>query len=144
MAHVESVTVAGTRSHWVVKAPAGMTVAWDAEIVEDVENERIAWRSLPGSDVQHSGSVRFMRAAGARGTEIRVELMYTPPAGTVGRAIAKLFGEEPEQQVRDDLRRFKQLAETGEIPVSDGPGLWRAAQPTGRPEETRRLAGVHP
>jgi uncharacterized membrane protein len=144
MAHVVSVTVSGNRSHWVAKAPAGMTVEWDAAMVEDRENERIAWRSLPGSDVQHSGSVTFVRAPGARGTEVRVELMYTPPAGTVGRAIAKLFGEEPEQQIRDDLRRFKQIAETGEIPVSEGPGLWRPAQPPAQPDEAKRLAGVHP
>ena len=144
MAHVESVTVAGRRSHWVAKAPAGMKVEWDAEIVEDAENERIAWRSLPGSDVQHSGSVRFVRAPGARGTEVRVELMYTPPVGAVGRTIAKLFGEEPEQQVRDDLRRFKQIVETGEIPISDAPGLRRPAQPAAQREDATRLAGVHP
>lgn len=144
MGHVESVTVAGKRSHWVAKAPGGMRVEWDAEIVEEVENERISWRSLERSDVQHSGSVRFVRAPGARGTEVRVELMYTPPAGTVGRAIAKLFGEEPEQQIRDDLRRFKQLVETGEIPLSDAPSLRRPAQPPERADEVKRLAGVHP
>ena len=144
MAHIESVTVAGQRSHWVAKAPAGLKVEWDAEIVEDVENDRIAWRSLDGSDVQHSGTARFVRAPGARGTEVRVELMYTPPAGAIGRAIARLFGEEPEQQVRDDLRRFKQIVETGEIPISDAPGLRRPAQPPAQPEEVKRLAGVHP
>jgi uncharacterized membrane protein len=144
MAHIEAVTVSGARSHWVAKGPAGMKVEWDAEIVQEQENERIAWRSLEGSDLQHSGTVRFVRAPGARGTEVRVELVYVPPMGTIGRTIAKLFGEEPEQQVRDDLRRFKQLIETGEIPLSDGPGLWRAAQPPARPEEAKRLAGVHP
>ena len=144
MAHVESVTVAGRRSHWVAKAPAGMKVEWDAEIIEDVENERIAWRSLQGSDVQNSGTVRFARAPGARGTEVRVELMYTPPAGAIGRTIAKLFGEEPEQQIRDDLRRFKQIVETGEVSISDAPGLWRPAQPQARPDDAKRLAGVHP
>jgi uncharacterized membrane protein len=144
MAHIESITVNGRRSHWVAKAPAGMKVEWDAEIVEDRENEVIAWRSVEGSDVQHSGSVRFVRASGARGTEIRVEFTYTPPGGTFGRTIAKLFGEEPDQQVRDDLRRFKQLVETGEVSVSDGPGLWRPAQPRARPSEARPLAGVHP
>ena len=96
-----------------------------------------------GLRCQHSGSVRFAGAPGARGTEVRVELVYTPPGGELGRAIAKLFGEEPGQQVRDDLRRFKQLIETGEIPVSDGPGLWRPAQPPARPEEVKSLAGVH-
>ena len=144
MGHIESVTVNGKRSHWIAKAPAGMRVEWDAEITDEVENERISWRSLERSDVQNSGTVRFVRAPGARGTEVRVELMYTPPAGSVGRAIAKLFGEEPEQQIRDDMRRFKQLVETGEIPLSDAPGVRRAAQPQERPEDVRRLAGVHP
>jgi uncharacterized membrane protein len=144
MAHVDSVTVAGKRSHWVATAPAGMKAEWDAETVEEIENDRIGWRSLERSDVQHSGTVRFVRAPGARGTEVRVELMYTPPAGAVGRAIAKLFGEAPEQQVRDDLRRFKQVMETGEIPISDDAGLRRPAQPPAHPEEVKRLAGVHP
>jgi uncharacterized membrane protein len=92
--------------------------------------------------VQHSGRVRFVRAPGARGTEVRVDLAYMPPAGALGRTIAKLFGEEPDQQVRDDLRRFKQIAETGEIPMSEGAGLGRAARPPVRPEEVKTLAGV--
>ena len=142
MAHIESVRVSGSRSHWAAKAPAGMTVEWDAEIADDRENELIAWRSLESSDVQHSGRVRFVRAPGARGTEVRVDLAYMPPAGALGRTIAKLFGEEPDQQVRDDLRRFKQIAETGEIPMSEGAGLWRAARPPVRPEEVKTLAGV--
>jgi uncharacterized membrane protein len=86
--------------------------------------------------------VTFEHAPGARGTEVRAVLYYSPPAGAVGRGIARLFGEEPEQQIREDLRRFKQLMETGEIPLSDGPGLWRPAQPAARPEEIRTLAGV--
>ncbi len=142
MAHVRSVSVSGRRSHWVAKAPAGMTVEWDAEIVDDRENELIAWRSLEESDVQHSGKVRFVRAPGARGTEVRVDLAYMPPGGALGRALAKLFGEEPEQQVREDLRRVKQILEAGEIPISDGPGLWRPAQPPARAEDARALAGV--
>ena len=142
MAHVRSVSVSGRRSHWVAKAPAGMSVEWDAEIVEDRENELIAWRSLEESDVQHSGKVRFARAPGARGTEVRVDLAYMPPGGALGRTIAKLFGEEPEQQVREDLRRVKQILEAGEIPISDGPGLWRPAQPPARAEDARALAGV--
>jgi uncharacterized membrane protein len=125
------------RSHWRAKAPAGLTVEWDAEMVQDRPNEWIAWRSLPGSEVTHSGSVRFSPAPGARGTEVRVQLEYLPPAGAVGRSIAWLFGEEPRQQVRDDLRRFKQIMEAGEVAVSDGPGLWRAARPAGRLEAKR-------
>ena len=145
MRHIESVEVIGeNRSRWRATAPAGMRVEWEAETVRDVENEWIAWRSLEGSDVENSGSVRFDRAPGARGTEVRVQLQYAPPAGTLGRSIAWLFGEEPDQQVHDDLHRFKQLMETGEIPLSDGPGLWRAAQPAADPEQVRSIAGVRP
>ena len=85
---------------------------------------------------------RFTPAPGGRGTEIRVQLQYAPPGGIVGRTFAKLFGEEPEQQVSEDLRRFKQLMETGEIAVSDGPSLWRPAQPPRHPEKLKALAGV--
>jgi uncharacterized membrane protein len=144
MRHLESVQVTGDRrSRWCAKGPAGTRVEWDAETIRDDENEWIAWRSLEGSDVQNSGSVRFRPAPGARGTEVRVQLQYTPPGGAVGRSVAWLFGEEPDQQIHEDLHRFKQLMETGEIPLSDGPGLWRAAQPASNPEEIRRIAGVH-
>ena len=121
MAHVQSV-VSGDdkRSHWVVAAPAGQTVEWDAEIVDDRPNERIAWRSLDGSDIRHEGSVRFEQAPADRGTEIHVDLRYDAPAGKAGAAIAKLFGEEPTQQIGDDLRRLKQVLETGEVVRSDG------------------------
>ncbi|CAN5434315.1 hypothetical protein BH23ACI1_BH23ACI1_08930 [soil metagenome] len=143
MKHVESVEVLSTgRSKWRAKAPAGLTVKWEAETVQERENEWIAWRSVEGSQVENSGSVRFQSAPGARGTEVRVQLEYHPPAGTLGRIIAYLFGEEPEQQVKDDLRRFKQLMETGEIPLSDGPSLWRAAQPAKNPDTLRKYAGV--
>jgi uncharacterized membrane protein len=142
MRHLESVEMlAEGRSRWRAKAPAGMTVEWEAEILEDRENESIAWQSLPGSQIENRGSVRFSPAPGARGTEVRVRLQYNPPAGTLGRGVAWLFGEEPDQQIHDDLHRFKQLMETGEIPLSDGPSLWRAAQPTD-PEKIRALAGV--
>ena len=82
------------------------------------------------------------RAPGARGTEVRVQLEYRPPAGTVGRRVAWLFGEEPDQQVKEDLHRFKQLMETGEVPISEGTGLWRAAQPVRDPETVRSHAGA--
>jgi uncharacterized membrane protein len=144
MRHLESVEVIGDRrSRWRAKAPAGLTVEWEAELLEDRENELIKWRSLEGSTVQNSGSVHFQRAPGARGTEVRVQLEYSPPAGALGRGIAWLFGEEPEQQIGEDLRRFKQLMETGEIPISEGAGLWRPAQPPADPQELRTLAGVH-
>ena len=143
MRHLESVEVLGERrSRWRAKAPAGRTVEWEAEMVEDREDEWIAWRSLPGSQVENSGSVRFSPAPGARGTEVRVQLQYSPPAGRLGQGIAWLFGEAPEQQIHDDLHRFKQLMETGEIPLSDGPSLWRPAQPARDPQEIRNLAGV--
>jgi len=143
MRHLESVQVTGDRrSRWCATGPAGMRVEWEAETIRDDENEWIAWRSLEGSDVQNSGSVRFTRAPGARGTEVRVQLQYIPPGGALGRRVAWLFGEEPDQQIHEDLHRFKQLMETGEIPLSEGPGLWRAAQPPADPEQIRKLAGV--
>jgi uncharacterized membrane protein len=143
MGHLESVETFGERrSRWRAKGPAGSTFEWEAEITEDVENERIAWRSVPGSEVETSGSVRFERAPGVRGTEVRLNLQYRPPAGRLGRTIAWLFGEEPEQQVRDDLRRFKQIVETGEVVLSEGPGLSRPAQPPLMAEEVRNLSGV--
>lgn len=121
MHHVRSVTPLGDgRSHWVARAPAGQEVEWDAEIIEEQPGRRIAWRSLAESDVRHQGDVRFRKAPGDRGTEVRVHLDYDPPAGRAGAAVAKLFGEEPEQQIRDDLRRLKQVLETGEVLLSDG------------------------
>ncbi|MFP5317076.1 MAG: SRPBCC family protein [Acidimicrobiia bacterium] len=121
MYHLESVTTTGSgRSHWVAKAPGGTTVQWDAEITEDEPGRRLSWRSIEGSEIENSGTVRFLPAPKGQGTEIHVELSYAPPGGAVGAAVAKLFGEEPDQQVADDLRRFKQLVETGEIARSDG------------------------
>lgn len=144
MRHVESVRVSDDRrSHWRARGPAGLTVDWDAEITSERANELIAWRSVEGSQITNSGRVTFRPAPGNRGTEVRVEIEYRPPAGTLGRAIAWMFGEEPAQQVREDMRRFKQLMETGEIPLSEGPGLWRPAQPAADPDEVRELAGVH-
>ncbi len=137
MGHLESVEETGDRrSHWTAKAPAGRSVSWDAEVVEDRPNEVIAWRSLDGADVDNAGTVRFTPAPGGRGTEVHVSLRYDPPAGGLGAAVAKLFGEEPARQVRDDLFRLKQVLETGEVVRSegspDGPRLrQRPAQPMG-------------
>lgn len=118
MVHVESVERTGAgRYRWAATAPGGR-VEWEAEVVEDTPDEVVAWRSIEG-DVPTAGSVRFVDAPGGRGTEVRVELRYDPPAGGVADAVAKLFGEQPEQQVKDDLRRFKQVLETGEVVVSD-------------------------
>ncbi|HZR82761.1 MAG TPA: SRPBCC family protein [Candidatus Binatia bacterium] len=122
MRHLRSVQVMdGTRSHWVATGPAGTSVEWDAEIVEDVPNQLIAWRSVGGSDVANSGRVRFERAPGKRGTMVRVEIEYRPLGGAVGSAVAKVFGEEPTQQVTEDLRRFRQVIETGETATAAGP-----------------------
>ncbi|MEA2290332.1 MAG: hypothetical protein QOD55_2329 [Solirubrobacteraceae bacterium] len=121
MAHLESVRVTGDRrTHWKATGPVGRTVEWDAETVEDRPNELIAWRSVDGSSVKHSGTVRFVPAPGDRGTEIHLDMHYETPGGPIGATVAKLFGEEPEQQVKDDLRRFKQVAETGTIVRSEG------------------------
>ena len=121
MHHLESVEVkSDTRSRWKAKAPAGKSVEWDAEIVEDQPNHLIAWRSTGDADVRNSGSVRFTPATGNRGTEVRVAIDYTPPAGVLGAAVAVLFGEEPRQQLQEDLLRFKQVMETGEVVLSEG------------------------
>jgi uncharacterized membrane protein len=121
MDHVEAVETTGEgRSHWTVKAPGGRTVEWDAETVESRPNELISWRSLPGAKVENSGTVRFADATLDRGTEVHVDLRYDPPTGGLGAVVAKFFGEEPQQQVKDDLRRLKQFLETGDIPVSEG------------------------
>lgn len=118
--HVESITrLDARRSHWRVKAPAGTTVAFDAEIVDDRPGELIAWRSLPDADIDSTGTVRFERAPGDRGTQLHVHMRYAAPAGRLGVAIAKLFGEAPEQQIAADLRHLKQVLETGSIVHSD-------------------------
>lgn len=124
MKHLKSVTVIDqNRSHWVANAPLGATVEWDATIISDQENQLIAWASVEGADVENSGFVRF-QAARRGGTEVKVVMEYNPPGGGVTAAIAKVFGEEPEQQIGDDLRRFKMLMEAGEIATTEG-------QPTG-------------
>ncbi|WP_277970269.1 SRPBCC family protein [Sphingomonas echinoides] len=102
------------RSHWVVKAPAGKTVEWDSVVTDEADGSYIAWASEPGADINNSGRIEF-RDAGARGTVVTATLLYDPPAGVVGKLIAKLFQREPAIQARRDLRRFKQLMETGEI-----------------------------
>lgn len=121
MKHLKSVTVINpTRSHWIANAPAGNTVEWDAEIVTEQENRLIAWTSVEDADVDHSGFVRFQPAPQDRGTEVKVVMEYSPPAGVVGATLAKLFGEEPEQQIGDNLARFKMLMEAGEIATTEG------------------------
>jgi uncharacterized membrane protein len=121
MNHLEDVTVlGGGRSRWTAKAPAGRVVTWEAEITADVPEELIAWHSLPGAAVDNNGRVRFRPAPGDRGTEVHVDLRYRPPGGRLGSVIATLAGENPTQQLRADLRRFKQVMETGEVVRSEG------------------------
>ncbi len=116
MDHLVAVTnLDNKRSHWVAKAPAGRTVEWDEEIINEVEKSVIAWKTTGDADITHAGAVTFKPAVGGRGTVVRVELEYKAPGGTVGALAAKLFGEEPSIQVESDLRHFKQLMETGEL-----------------------------
>jgi len=120
MYHLESVRVVDGHSHWKAKGPAGTRVEWDAEVVEDRPDSLIAWRSVNGSQIDNAGCVRFVPAPGDRGTEVHVSLDYNAPGGSAAVAVAKLLGEEPGQQIADDLRRFKQLMEVGEIVRSEG------------------------
>ena len=121
MRHVKSVTnIEGPRSHWVANGPAGLDVEWDAEIIMERPNELIAWRSLEDSQVASAGSVHFRLAPGNRGTEVRVVLKYDPPAGKVGATLAWLLGRAPEQEIREDLLRFKSSMETGEMVTVEG------------------------
>src|SRR5262245_8518435 len=121
--HLKEVRVLDTRrSHWVARGPLGISVEWDAEINNERPGELIAWRSLPGSQVDTAGSVHFIPVPGGRGTEMRVALKYDPPAGKLGAAVARIFGEAPEQQIREDLERFKQLMEAGEPALTRGAG----------------------
>lgn len=121
MKHLKSVRVDNDkRSHWIANAPLGGSVEWDADIIEDRENAFISWASVEGADVDNSGFVRFKKAPGDRGTEVKVVIEYNPPGGALTSAFAKLFGEEPEQQIGDDLRRFKMLMEAGEIATTEG------------------------
>jgi len=141
MKHIESVQDLGNgRSHWRANTIAGKTVEWDAEMVQDQPGSVIAWRSTESADVDNSGTVRFERAPGRRGTYIKVQLEYAPPAGMVGAAIAKLFGSEPGQQVQEELRAFKSIMEAGEVVKSDSSihsGM-HAAQPPAPGEEIQR------
>jgi uncharacterized membrane protein len=126
MYHLDSVRMIDPkRSHWVAKAPGGTQVEWDAEVIEDVSNERIAWRSLPGSDVDSQGVVRFERAPGGRGTMVTVEMNYTPPAGGMGAIVAKLFRKDPAAEIQDSMRYFKQLMETGMVVTTKGQSAGR-------------------
>jgi uncharacterized membrane protein len=115
MRHLTSVEkVTDTISHWQAEGPAGTTVEWNAEIFNEIPNKLIAWRSLEGADVVSAGSVNFDRAADGRATRVTVHLQYSPPGGKVGAALARLFGKDGETEIREDLRRFKQMVESGD------------------------------
>jgi uncharacterized membrane protein len=139
---VEAVRELGDRrSHWKVRTPTGVAIAWEAEITDERPNERLGWRSISGP-VNHLGAIAFRRAPGNRGTEVRVTVNYEPPAGPIGSGMAWLFDGTLERRIQEDLRRCKQFLETGEIPISEGPGLWRPAQPPRNPDKLRKYAGV--
>lgn len=129
MDNIESVQILDeTRSHWKVKAPADTSVEWDSVLTEDVPGEVIAWTSEDDASVANSGRIEFKETSNGRGTQVTATIVYDPPAGGFGKLIAKLFQREPNIQARRDLRRFKQLMETGEIPSSQPP----AAAPRGK------------
>ncbi|HKR14524.1 MAG TPA: SRPBCC family protein [Pyrinomonadaceae bacterium] len=142
MKHLESVeeTLEG-RSRWIAKGPAGTTVEWEAVIVADDPGRVITWRSLENSDVDNAGAVRFEAAPGGRGTIVKVNIQYNPPGGVIGKTVAQLFGEEPEQQLDDDMRRFKQVLEVGEVVVSDATifGTGYMEQRPGQPPDVFEL-----
>lgn len=138
MKHVETVVAIGDdRTRWVVRGPADLRIEWEADIVADRKNEAIVWRSRPGADVDNSGSVQFLRAAGHRGTEVWLELRFDAPGGAIGKAIALLFGKHPAQLAYTTLRRLKQLLETGEITESDA-SIHRGMHPARPAEEVVR------
>jgi uncharacterized membrane protein len=117
MSHLETVTETDSiHSHWVAKAPVlGAKASWDAQITEDIPNEKIAWRSLPGSEVPNEGSAEFIELDGTRGTLLRVNISYMPPGGPLGAVAAKILGDTPDEVIKSDLRKFRQVMETGEV-----------------------------
>jgi uncharacterized membrane protein len=116
------------------KGPGGRTSEWEAQIINEYKNELIAWRSLEGSEIPHAGSVRFKEATGGRGTEVHVEILYSPPGGVAGAMVAKLFGDDPASQIRSDLKRLKARLEAGVIPDTSGQSV---GSPSGSVEPTR-------
>jgi uncharacterized membrane protein len=131
MDNVERIDVIdGTRSHWIVKAPVGKTVEWDAIVTADEPDRLIAWETADGADVRSTGRIEFLDAAPGRGTMVRATIAYDPPGGIIGEWIAKLFQREPNVQARRDLRRLKQYLETGEVTSSASPSARKSESPT--------------
>ena len=128
MGHVESVTVQDDlHSHWVVKTIAGKGLEWNAEIIEQRENEMISWRSAPGADVDNAGSVWFTPVPAGEGTLVRLELKYVPPVGQAGALVAKALGRDAESEIEEDLSRLKTLLETGQLPEDKNASIWQRA-----------------
>ncbi len=144
MENLESVNqLDDNRSHWVAIGPGGKKVEWDAEIYNEKEGELIAWRSLSGADVTNAGSVHFETAPDGRGTYLKVTLNYNPPGGKAAALFAKLFGSEPGQLVEHNLKRLKQLVETGEIPTTDGQTSGREPfEESGEQRKANKLAST--
>jgi len=140
MRHLRAVQVIGRKSHWVAEGPGRRPVEWDAEVVQEIPNELIGWRSLPGSEIQTAGSVRFRDAPGRRGCEVQVELQYNPPAGAVGALFAKLFGRDPATEIREDLDRLKEHLEAGEAPTTEGQPQGSVMAITAKRETGRELS----
>lgn len=137
MSYLHEVTETGPgRSHWVAKGPGGVLVEWDAEIINEVENQVIGWRSLPGGDVTVAGSVNFDTVRAGRSTQLTVRLQYAPPAGRLGSFVSMLAGREPSQTIREDLRRLKQILEAGEVALARPP---RGAAVRGEQHELWRI-----
>jgi len=130
MDNVRTVEKIGERSRWTIEAPAGNTVELVTEITHDVPGERIAWKSVAGSEITTAGQAMFSDAAPGRGTIVQLVMTYDPPGGTIGKLVAKLFQREPKIQARRDLRRFKQLLETGEVTVNASPSARKSESPT--------------
>jgi uncharacterized membrane protein len=121
MQHLESVErTTDTLSRWRARGPGGKVVEWNAEIINEVPNKVIGWRSIEGSEVVSAGSVNFEDGGPGRGTHVRVHMQYSPPGGKVGAAIARLLGRDAASEIREDLRRFKQMVEAGEVPTTEG------------------------
>ncbi len=136
MMNLESVTLLDSvRSHWIANGPLGKRVEWDAEVYNEKENELIAWRSLETADVINAGSVRFQAGPEGHGTFVRVTVNYNPPAGAIGASLAKLLGAEPQQLIKEDLRRLKQIMEAGEMATIDGQTSGRAANAVAKQQQ---------
>jgi uncharacterized membrane protein len=132
MSHIESVTVMDRhRSHWVAKVPGPLRLEWDAMIIDEQENKKLSWRSLPESSIDNAGTVFFHSAPGRKGTEVKALLVYKPPAGSAGAAAAQLLSRVTKNQIRADLRSFKAVAETGEKPTS---AMRSSARPPKHPQ----------